>query len=61
MCLQVTDLPDCSAEEQACRDQIKRIRKLRWIGLEHDAKESRRQLPRRPLADVLPGFAPDTD
>ena len=39
-------LPDISANEQASRELIKRIRKLRWIGLEQEAQHAQMTLCR---------------
>jgi hypothetical protein len=33
-----------SAEQRASNDMIKRIRKLRWIGMEDEAREVQRSL-----------------
>jgi hypothetical protein len=38
------EYPEVSAEQRASNDLIKRIRKLRWIGMEDEACEAQRSL-----------------
>ena len=38
------ELPDVSAEQRASNETIKLIRKLRWIGMEHEAKRLQTEL-----------------
>lgn len=41
---------DVSAEERRTRELVKRIRKLRWMGMEEEAEQLQSKLP-----PVLPG------
>jgi hypothetical protein len=42
----IQERPDVSAEEQASHDLIKRILKLRWIGMEAEAQQMQLALQR---------------
>lgn len=37
-------LPDVSPDERASSELLKRIRKLRWIGMEHEAQQLQAKL-----------------
>jgi hypothetical protein len=53
--------PDASVEERAVNDMIKRIRKLRWIGLDGEAQGVARQMRGVQLADSVLAAPSDTD
>ena len=47
------DIPDVSAEQRASSDRIKLIRKLRWIGMESEARRLQSAPPVVPLDSPL--------
>ena len=49
------------AEKRASNDMIKRIRKLRWIGMEDEAREVQQSLHSIPSRDVVLAGPRDTD
>jgi hypothetical protein len=53
--------PDVSAEEQAASELCKRIRKLKWIGMDEEAREMRILLRRVELGDSFLAGPPDAD
>ncbi len=46
-------VPDVSAEQRASNDKIKLIRKLRWIGLEREARRLQGAIPAAAQADSV--------
>jgi hypothetical protein len=63
----VREQPEVSEEERASIELLKRIRKLRWMGMQKEAEEMqlvlKMQLPTRPiqLAGTLLADPADTD
>lgn len=55
--------PDCSAEQRTSNELVKRIRKLRWMGMEEEAKRAQDELSARPVAvaDSVVSSPRDTD
>ena len=55
--------PDVSAEQRASNELVKRIRKLRWMGMEKEAERIQSQLAtyRDPPADSVLAAPRDTD
>ena len=53
--------PDVSPKQMASRDLIKKIRKLRWIGMDDEAKRLRVALYQESAADVVLDLPPETD
>ena len=52
---------ELSREERATQELVKRIRKLRWIGMEEEAKRLQAALSRRTCADSVLVLPMDTD
>lgn len=53
----VKDQPDISVEQRASNELVKLIRKLRWIGMEHEARQMQVVLQRaHPAATLLGGL-----
>jgi len=50
-------LPD----EEMSRDLVKRIRKLRWMGMQEEAEQLQMTLSHVPRADCVIGVPRDTD
>jgi hypothetical protein len=46
-------MPDVSSEQRAATETAKLIRKLRWIGNEHDAQTMERQMMNLPPMNVV--------
>ena len=55
------ELPDVSAEQRASSDMIKLIRKLRWMGMESEAKRLQGSIAGVPQADCLIEEPRETD
>ena len=53
MSLNVQERPDVSAEQRGWRELAKLIRKLRWIGMEEEAKKMQMELVRVHPAPIL--------
>ena len=53
--------PKVSVEQRASNDVIKRIRKLRWIGMDEEARQIQRTLRSISSADVVLAVPCDTD
>jgi hypothetical protein len=53
--------PDASVEERAVNDMIKRIRKLRWIGLDGEARGVAREIRDVHAADSVLAAPSETD
>ena len=53
--------PDVSPEQMASRDLVKQIRKLRWIGMDDEARCLRGTLYQVSAADVVLDLPPETD
>lgn len=53
--------PDVSVEERTSKELVKRIRKLRWIGMEEDAKRMESMLRQMEPRDALLAVPRDTD
>ena len=53
-------LPDVSPEQKTSSEMIKLIRKLRWIGLDDEARRLQAALP-VPHRDIVLGLPPETD
>jgi hypothetical protein len=53
--------PAISTDEQVSNDLVKQIRKLRWIGMDIEARLLENTLRRMKAADVVLGFPPETD
>jgi len=53
--------PELSPEERITRELVKRIRKLRWIGMEKEAKRLQAALSGRTCADSVLVLPMDTD
>ena len=53
--------PDVSVEERSSRDVIKRILKLRWIGMQEEAEEMQLALRRIDPECTLLAHCVDTD
>jgi hypothetical protein len=53
--------PDVSKQQMASRDLIKQIRKLRWIGMDDEARRLRVALYQKSAADVVLDLPPETD
>ena len=54
-------VPDVSAEQRASNDKIKLIRKLRWIGLEREARRLQGAIPAAAQADSVIAEPRETD
>ncbi len=54
-------VPDVSAEQRASNDKIKLIRKLRWMGLEREARRLQGALPAALQADSVVPEPSETD
>jgi hypothetical protein len=50
---EIRERPDVSAEEHATRETIKRILKLRWMGMEEEAEKMQKALRRVELDVIL--------
>jgi hypothetical protein len=59
--LQRYELPDVSASKRASAELVKRIRKLRWIGMEDEAERLQIALSGMPATNCVLAEAPDTD
>jgi hypothetical protein len=55
------ELPNVSTAQRASADLVKRIRKLRWIGMEEEAERLQIALSGIPAANCVLAEAPDTD
>ena len=55
------ELPDVSAEQRASNDMIKLIRKLRWIGMDGEARRLQGFLHDAPRADTVVAEPRETD
>jgi len=55
------EYPEVSAEQRASNDLIKRIRKLRWIGMEDEAREVQGSLRSISSRDLVLAGPCDTD
>jgi hypothetical protein len=55
------ELPDIFAPQRASAELVKRIRKLRWIGMEEEAERLQIALSCLPTANCMLAEAPDTD
>jgi hypothetical protein len=53
--------PALSAEEQMSSDLVRRIRKLRWMGMQQEAEELQMMLCRVPHDDCVVVVPRDTD
>jgi hypothetical protein len=53
--------PDVVGEQQAACDLVKRIRKLRWMGMEDEAERLQVELRRTQQADTVLAAPVDTD
>jgi hypothetical protein len=53
--------PEVSAEQRNSNEIIKRIRKLRWIGMEEEAKRIQEALYGMAVAEVVLGVPSETD
>ena len=53
--------PALSADEQVACDLVKRIRKLRWMGMQQEAEQLQMALRRVPHADCVIVVPRDTD
>ena len=53
--------PDVSAEERQSTELIKRVRKLRWIGMDEEADRIVRSQVSHATADTVFAIPPDTD
>lgn len=53
--------PELSPEERITRELVKRIRKLRWIGMEEEAQRLQAALSGRTYADGVLVLPMDTD
>jgi hypothetical protein len=55
--------PDFSAEQGASNELVKRIRKLRWMGMREEAEGVQKQLAQRRVrpTDSVLATPPDTD
>ena len=50
-----------SVDERRSRELVKRVRKLRWIGNEDEAKQLERELRAGPVSDCVLAAFVDTD
>ena len=57
----IQEHPDVSAEERAASELIKRIRKLRWMGMDEEAQQMQVVLRRAEPGDTLLAGPWDTD
>ena len=55
------ELPDVSTPQRASAELVKRIRKLRWIGMEEDAERLQIALSRLPSEECVFAEPHDTD
>ena len=46
------DIPDVSAEQRASNDRTKLIRKLRWIGMENEARRLQNAPSLEPIGSI---------
>jgi hypothetical protein len=53
--------PAISTDEQVSNDLVKQIRKLRWIGMDREARLLENTLRRMQAVDVVLAFPPETD
>jgi hypothetical protein len=53
--------PDVSAEQRRLSELVKRIRKLRWMGLEGEAERVGMTIPRATSADSVLAAPHETD
>ena len=59
--LATQERPDVSVEERTARDLVKRIRKLRWMGMDEEARQMQLVLRRIEPEDALLAGPYDTD
>jgi hypothetical protein len=52
---------ELSQDEHRARDLVKRIRKLRWMGMEEEAKQLQRELSRIPPGESVLLLPANTD
>lgn len=55
------ELPDVSAEQRAANELVKMIRKLRWVGMEREAKRLQGVLAGSERADTVIAEPRETD
>lgn len=53
--------PEMSPDERATRDLAKKIRKLRWLGMQEEAKRLQAKLSGKHLAESVLLLPADTD
>jgi hypothetical protein len=59
--IRLQEPPDVSAEQRASNDKIKLIRKLRWMGMEGEAKRLQGSLAGVPQTDCVIAEPRETD
>jgi hypothetical protein len=59
--MQREQVPDVSGEQRTTGELVKRIRKLRWMGMEIEAKRLQVTLCRLQQTDSVLAAPPDTD
>jgi hypothetical protein len=55
------EMPNVSSDETVSNDLVKQVRKLRWIGMDVEARLLQSTLRRMQAADVVLGVPSDTD
>lgn len=58
---ELQERPDVLATQRGSNELVKRIRKLRWIGMDEEARALQDAVSRLPPANPVLGAAPDTD
>jgi hypothetical protein len=59
--LNAREPPELSSEERAARELVKRIRKLRWLGMEEEARWMQAALSRLPPGESVLLLPANTD
>jgi hypothetical protein len=54
-------IPDVSTEQRASNEVVKLVRKLRWMGMETEAKQIELAMCRLPAADTVLATPYETD